>query len=580
MSQGFKTSDVVRRDHRRRRAPPPCGRAESTDRRSKVKRRIGRSCSAVFSAAIDIHRWASALRPAVLGAAALAACGGSGDADRVLVEAAAPAPRAAAFASTASASPRGMATFDPAAVMRLNSGAEGTQPAIVMDDNGDALFVFGERNNLDAHRVFARRLDAASGQLGAQQAIDSPLGPGTASHLRLKGHANGQAIAIWTQNNSPYDPRHDVVANMYDGASRQWAGARQLTDHASQPGVTKALRPQLARGADGSAFAVWAEHRQAEAGASGSWSIHGARFNGQAWSPTEEIFRADANPIASGLYVDHPHAAVMPRGDVLVVFKFAFNVNGQGSEQIVFLRSSHVGHWVAGNPESKAGYGLPDLPPGEVQALELGTNDAGQAALVWQHQLADGSRAILASRRTAAGPWSRVLKVSGDQPLAADDSASNTYSPRVVVDAAGHATIAWHQQAAPGTSASFHALVRRLGADRVFEGPPLVLGASQQAEFNTPPALAADSRGNAFVAFTADGYSVQASRYDAASRGFGPVMRVETDDFGPNHWPQDRPPSIAMADDGTAIAVWPQFVPGEIDGPHFVGERVLFNRYQ
>lgn len=545
-----------------------------------MKRQIVRTRSALCSAAIDIHRWSSALRPAVLGAAALAACGGGGDdADRALVEAAVSASRAAAFASAA-ALPRGTAAFDPTAVARLNTGAEGTQPAFVMDDNGDALVVFGERNNLDAHRVFARRLDAASGQLGAQQAIDAPAGQGFAGSLQLAGRANGRAIAIWTQNNGYYDPRYDVVANVYDGASKQWTGARKLTDHASQPGVTKALRPQLARGADGSAFAVWAEHRQGDAGTSASWSIHGARFNGQAWLPTEEIFRADANLIASGLSVDHPQAAVMPGGDVLVVFKFASNVNGQGGEQLVFLRSSHVGQWVAGNPESKAGYRLPDLPPGEVQALDLATNDAGQAAVVWQHQSADGSRAILASRLTAAGPWSRVLRVSLDDKLASNDSASQAYSPRVVVDAAGHATIAWHQQAVPGASANFHALVRRLGANRVFEGPPLLLGASQQAEFTTPPALAADSRGNAFVAFTADGYSVQASRYDAASRSFGPVMRVETDDFGANHWPQDRPPSIAMADDGTAIAVWPQFVPGAVNGPGFVGERVLFNRYK
>jgi hypothetical protein len=511
-------------------------------------------------------------------AAALPACGGGDSADGALVQPASQGSRVAPLAAAAM-KPRGAATFDPAAVARLNSGTDGTQPAIVVDANGDALFIFGERN-LDAHRVFARRFDAATGQLGAQQSIDAPAGQGFAGPLRLAGRANGQAIAIWMQNNSYYDPRYDVVANVYDGAAKQWTGARKLTDHASQPGVTKALRPQLARGADGSAFAVWAEHRQSESGASGSWSIHGARFDGHEWLPTEEIFRADANPIVSGFYVDHPQAAVMPGGDVLVVFKFTFNVNGQSSEQLVFLRSSAARHWVAGNPGSKAGYGLPDLPPGEVQALDLATNDAGQAALVWQHQHADGSRAILASRLTATGLWSRVLKVSSDDKLASNDSANQAYSPRVIVDAAGHATIAWHQQAAPGASANFNALVRRLDPDRVFEGPPLVLGASQQAEFNTPPALAADSRGNAFVAFTADGYSVQASRYDAASRGFGPVMRVETDDFGPNHWPQDRPPSIAMADDGTAIAVWPQFVPGAIGGPHFVGERVLFNRYQ
>jgi hypothetical protein len=545
---------------------------------TKMKRRVGRMCVALFTAAIDIHRLAQARRATIVGAAALAACGGGDGADGALAPSAMESPRPAALASTAAA-PRKLAAFDPTAVTRLNGGNDGSQPAIVMDANGDALFIFGERN-LDAHRVFARHFDAATGQLGAQQSIDSPTGKGFAGPLRLAGQANGQAIALWTQNNEYYDPRYDVVANVHDGASKRWAGARKLTHHASQPGVTRALRPQLARGADGSAFAVWTEYRQGEAGASGSWSIHGARFDGRDWSPTEEIFRADANPIVSGTYVDHPHAAVMPGGDVLVVFKFGFNFNGQGREQIVFLRSSRAGDWIAGNPSSKAGYGLPDLPPGEVQELDLATNDAGQAALVWQHRFASGGRAILASRLTAASPWSRVLEVSSDHQLESSDSASNARSPRVVVDAAGDATIAWHQQAAPGASASMSALVRRLGADGVFEGPPLRLGASEQHEVEAPPALAADSRGNAFVAFTAEGYSVLASRYDAASRSFGPAMRVEADDVGPNYWPQDRPPSIAMADDGTAITVWPQFVPGPVNGPHFVGERVLFNRYK
>jgi hypothetical protein len=514
-----------------------------------------------------MKRMTTMLALAMLGAAALVACGGGGSdtpASTPVVDGPPPAPSPPAPA------------FDPASAAQLNIDGTTTtpnadQPQIAIGATGTALAIYRQFDGR-VMNVFARRLD------GSQPGVPQFIGMadiGGADSLRIRFNAAGDtALAIWTQkagiDSGTSINARDLMAAQY--SSGQWSPAVNVTNYPNASGFGTYAevdsQPDIAFDAEGNAVAVWTD-LQLNLSVK-SHRTMAARFNKahSTWSTPEVIFdntndaQGDANPRV---------AAILPNKDIVVAAFWALN------KVPVLYRYSATGTpgWTAGNitASNAPSYLLEGVPAGAADShFDLATNAAGQATLVWQHSYpgASGRQAIFMSRLDpATGRWSPATAVDTTAADAGsnNETGKNSTAPRVVGDDAGNAFIAWLQQNDRGSMVdSVHAL-RFDAALNAFEGQPKRVQASASGATGAP-ALSLDAAGNVMLLWrqtqTSGGVaSVFASRYDVQATTFGAAMPVERDDESTTD-----EQAITFAPDGTATAVWTQ------------NKRVMFNRFK
>jgi hypothetical protein len=185
--------------------------------------------------------------------------------------------------------------------------------------------------------------------------------------------------------------------------------------------------------------------------------------------------------------------------------------------------------WLA--PSDLSAPGAEDNEP----AVAIGPG--GEATAVWRVFEAGGGT-IVAATRPPGGPWG--------QPVPISTPGLESFSPTVVVDAAGAATVVWEveEDEAIGIVAASRTAA---GA----WGPPQAIGSEGEA-VEQPPQLAGDDPGDVIAAWTREegGHSV----IEAASRPPGGAWSAPAPiSLGGE---EAREPRIAIDQSGDAAAIW------------------------
>lgn len=190
------------------------------------------------------------------------------------------------------------------------------------------------------------------------------------------------------------------------------------------------------------------------------------------------------------------------------------------------------------------GWGEPELveeQPGDALDPSLAVAPDGSAFTVWVQD--DGERlSVYAARFVSGEGWSsRVLLESGD--------SGDAGQPQVVVGADGNAMAVWRQYTGSRADLWASQYVAGIGWDsaELIEG----MDSHSAAEFD----IGMDADGNVLVVWQHDGIggpSIFHTRYVAGEGWTYPAMLEEDDDSDATL------PKIAVAADGSAIAVWQQ----------------------
>lgn len=335
---------------------------------------------------------------------------------------------------------------------------------------------------------------------------------GSASYPEIGTDANGNAIAVWNQNDGAIA---QIVASRYRSGVG-WGDAEFLT-----AGSTSSLSPALAVNSGGIATAVW---RYSD----------GTRYNivasvfhpGTGWGQTTVIETGDGE-------------AQSPQVDM----------NDDGLAIAVWSQFDGTRHNIYANVYSPdGGWGTAALIEtdnnGEAYAPQVAIDTDGEAVAVWHQQ--DGTRYnILANKYSPSTGWD-------DEVLIESDDAGNAYDPRIDMDASGNAFVVWRQY----DGSIYNVMACRYISGSIWYSPEKIESGDGQVQ--PPINVAVDSDGNVLAIWLQwDGtrYDIMSNRF---TRGVGWETEVEIDNLDKDA----GSPHLDMNGDGNAIAVWKQYVGG------------------
>jgi hypothetical protein len=300
------------------------------------------------------------------------------------------------------------------------------------------------------------------------------------------------------------------------GAAKTWGTAVQIHDDGTAPA--------LAVDAGGNAVAVWTQ-------TNGFWSSRYTPSGG--WSPVERISGGgDALPTAK--------VAMGAAGNAVAVWaQFFVNSN------IFTNRYTPSGGWGLSHQIDDAS------GDGAAPQVAMGAN--GWVIAVWAQS--DGARDDVWSNRYEPGSgWGTPERIETNNTLEASGA-------QVAVDANGNAVAVWAQS--DGTRFDIWSN-RYAPSSRWADARRIEANNSGDA---LRPQVGADADGNAVAVWQQfDGvtFDIWSSRYAGGS--WGDPARIEDEDDG-----DASDPRVAVALDGSAVAVWQQF-----DG---VNDDIWSNRY-
>ncbi len=287
-------------------------------------------------------------------------------------------------------------------------------------------------------------------------------------------------------------------------ATKTWGTAGQIHDDGTAPA--------LAVDAAGNAVTVWTQ-------TDGFWS---SRYTlSDRWSPAELISRGgDALPTAT--------VAMDAAGNAVAVWS-QFFVN----DNIFTNRYTPSGGWGTSHRI--------DDNSGDAFAPQLAIGADGSAVAVWAQF--DGTRDDVWSNRYAPDSgWGSPQRIETNNTVRAS-------GPQVAVDANGNAVAVWSQ---------FDGTRSDIWSNRYT--PSSLWASARRIETNNAgdalePQVGVDADGNALAVWKQfDGvtFDIWSSRYTSGS--WGAPARIETEDEG-----DASDPRVAVASDGSAVAVWKQF---------------------
>lgn len=172
---------------------------------------------------------------------------------------------------------------------------------VAFDNMGRGLASWWQSEDSN-HSLYASEFDPVSGWSTAE-----PIGPdnGTPGYLSLALSANGNAVAVWTQET----PESQHVYAAHKQPDGTWGDPRRID---SLEGI--ATRPTVAIDADGDAVAVWLQH-DGETN-----SVFGAQFDPlTGWGPQLQFETENGFP-ARWFDARSPSVVMNPRGNALVVW--------------------------------------------------------------------------------------------------------------------------------------------------------------------------------------------------------------------------------------------------------------------
>jgi hypothetical protein len=374
-----------------------------------------------------------------------------------------------------------------------SAGQTAWYPEVVVDQDGDFLFMWSSSDH-----VKARGLSAAGVLDSVKNVSHSGL---RVQHHHVSVDRDGDALIVWQRGDSAGE-RARV---------RPLSAAGALGTGQTMSGGGDSFGPHVAMAANGDAVLLW-------------YASDGA--NTRLYART----RSAAGTLGAIQAVSEPgEDATFGRLDV----------NASGEAVFTWARFDGSDIVIQGRTMS-AGGGLDPVEtlsdPGEqAQAPDVALDDAGNAVFVWQRS--DGSDyRVQARSRSAAGVLGAVRTLS--------DAGEPAMDPSVVLDAAGNAVFVWIRS----DGSHFRVEARTMSSVGTLG---LVSTLSDRGQDGTMPAVAVNDAGDAVITWQRfDGVDmrIEAATLSAAGQ-LGPTWTLS--DAGG----YAVTPEVAMHD-GVAIVTW------------------------
>lgn len=280
---------------------------------------------------------------------------------------------------------------------RVNDDATGrTQwnAAIAVDGAGVAYAVWqdhrDDKKSSDANIYFAKR---SGGAWGANLRVnDDRRSAALQSTPRIAVTSTGDAVAVWEDHRSN---AWNVYASHLPAGGTAWAANLRVTDD----GTARKFTPDVAVGADGTAYAVWEDDR---AGDSDIWFAK-LPPGASTWTANERI---SDDPGAADQY--EPRIEVAANGDLFVVWL----------DDRVLSTEVRMSRFAAGGGAWETSRVLSDVGAVPV-SLDLSVASDGTGFAVWQDARGASYDVWGAEYAAATDTWSTPAVFSDDPALSA-----------------------------------------------------------------------------------------------------------------------------------------------------------------
>lgn len=277
-----------------------------------------------------------------------------------------------------------------------------------------------------------------------------------ASNAHVIIDSNGNAVAIWQQNNLSLASNTVIYGAVKMKSDTGWRTPVAISRTANQNGnvsetLTSVRTPQLYIDASGNAIALWAQFNTAtNCFMAFTSTLSAPNFAATTWTTPVELSSTRFNSTTQNLFdVSNPQMAIDSKGDQVFVWS---QVNNRNGAAMIFALSKAGGANVFQPLVQLSSTLLSTVTVPqtlqEATSPQVAIDGSGHAVVAWtQFNQSLGLNMIFVSFQLANGTWTTPLQLSlsnfsvvnPHQPLL---SASN---PKVVVDTNGNAVVMWQQ---------------------------------------------------------------------------------------------------------------------------------------
>jgi len=290
--------------------------------------------------------------------------------------------------------------------------------AIAVDGAGDAYAVWQDQRDgkktPDTNIYASKR---SGGAWGANLRVNDDTGAAASqSSARIAVTSGGDAVAVWADLRSH---AWNVYSSRLPAGGAAWAANLRVTDN----GASRKFDPDVAIGADGTAYAVWEDDRAGDSDVWFSKLLPGA----STWSANERI---SDDPGLAAQYA--PRIAIAANGDLYVLW---LDDRVPSTE----VRMSRLRAGAAGWEASRVVSDTAAVPV----SLALGLAGDGTGFAVWQD-----------ARGTSYDIWGAEYDVASDSWLASalisDDPAATAQMRPTVARTSSQVVAAWRDDRVSG----------------------------------------------------------------------------------------------------------------------------------
>lgn len=356
------------------------------------------------------------------------------------------------------------AGWEPTAL--ITSGTYLSSSRIAIDENGHALATWTQEAEPDRSTVFASRFTIGAGWSAPERLEQDPAVSPT--DVALSMNPQGHALAVWSDIYTS-----GVFRARFFEPGVGWGPVETIGSETTNS--VPAYEAGVVLCNDGSAVALWAGYSVwqpygtietqiakvylnrydpstgwsgAEPYTGGPQSIqNGPQLRCDAEGHVTAIWSAPAHPQMATLFA-RDDAAGNWSGDLLHLGSSAakLTLDGAGDAMVVLNNSFQNGPVEAYLHD--AAQGLVEQRAIEdhqgdsgLVSLDLASNDAGQARAVWARDTGTGDDIWTNTRDPDTG-WGEAERLMAEVPTCTDTCFTKT-SPRIAIDAAGNALVAW-----------------------------------------------------------------------------------------------------------------------------------------
>ncbi len=395
-------------------------------------------------------------------------------------------------------------------------------PQLAISDDGTALAIWEEEYSGDYNLRFSL-LDATTGEWTQSDRLphrssDSPQDP------QLVITNDGTALAVWEEE---YSGDYDLRFSVFEFSTGVWSQSERLANRSSD----SPQDVELAITNDGNALAVWEEEY------SGDYDLRFSVFDfaSKKWSQSERLANRDSDSRQD------PQLAATDDGSALLIWEEKFG----GDYDLRFsVFDVATGLWTQSER-------LANRDSDARQDPQLAVTEDGAAMAVWEEKFGGDFDLRFSVFDFATGSWTQ------SERLANRDSDSKQ-DPQLVLTDNGTALAVWEEKFAWDFDLRFS--VFDFASGTWTQSKRL---ANRGSDSRQSPKLAVTDDGIALAIweeeFSGD-YDLRFSVLNATTGEWAPSERLA-------HRRSDSPqdPQLAIADDGTALAIWEEEYSGDYD---------------